>query len=207
MSSNINAQKPLEISFKNGVSRKSIQRVGIKIKFYIMKKFLFLGLFAVMCLTACNNQQKKLETSQQTIDSLNAVIALDHSSEAAGLMETDIKWSQTAETNNAEGFLSYYASGAILLPPNEKMLTDKEAIEKEIKGMFSSGVSVKWLPIKAEVSRSGDMGYTVGTYKMESKDKKGKVSTETGKYMEFWKKQADGSWKAVTDMFSADGTK
>ena len=66
------------------------------------------------------------------------------------------------------------------------------------------GYNLKWQTKKAEVSRSGDMAYSLGEYQWKSKDAKGKDYSENGKYTEIWKKQADGSWKCVADIWNAD---
>jgi len=55
-----------------------------------------------------------------------------------------------------------------------------------------------------EASRSGDFAYDIGTYQLTMNDPQGKPMSERGKYTVVWKKQADGSWKAVADMFSSD---
>jgi ketosteroid isomerase-like protein len=54
---------------------------------------------------------------------------------------------------------------------------------------------------RVEVAKSGDLGYTQGTYTMTTTDPKTKKPvTDKGKC----KKQADGTWKAVADMSSSD---
>jgi len=39
---------------------------------------------------------------------------------------------------------------------------------------------------------------------MATTDQKGNPATEKGKYLTVWKKQADGSWKVIEDMFNSD---
>jgi ketosteroid isomerase-like protein len=39
---------------------------------------------------------------------------------------------------------------------------------------------------------------------MTENDAAGKPMTDKGKYLEVWKKQADGTWKCVVDMFNTD---
>ena len=53
--------------------------------------------------------------------------------------------------------------------------------------------------MKIEVARSGDIGYAIGTFEGVVDD-----APVKGKYVEIWKKQADGSWKVAADMFSPD---
>jgi ketosteroid isomerase-like protein len=67
--------------------------------------------------------------------------------------------------------------------------------------------SLTWKPIGADVSSSGDLGYTYGTYEFRSKDASGKPSVSHGKYTSIWKRQKDGSWKVVLDMGNASPEK
>ena len=93
----------------------------------------------------------------------------------------------------------------MVLAPNEQMASGKEAIRKVISDLFAMpGFSVKWQPTKVEAARSGDLGYAWGTYELTANDPKGNPMTDRGKYVEVWKKQADGSWKAIVDTFNSD---
>jgi ketosteroid isomerase-like protein len=55
-----------------------------------------------------------------------------------------------------------------------------------------------WEPPFADVSRSGDLGYTYGTYRIAAKDAPSK-NLENGNYYRIWKKQA-GKWIVVADL-------
>lgn len=54
-----------------------------------------------------------------------------------------------------------------------------------------------WQPEAADVSSSGDLGYSYGLYRLENKDASGKA--ETGNYLRIWKKQGS-TWKVVVDL-------
>ena len=59
--------------------------------------------------------------------------------------------------------------------------------------------------VKVNVSKD-DLAYSQGTYSTSATDPKTKkVMAETGRYVEVYKKQADGSWKIVEDINSPDG--
>lgn len=163
---------------------------------------------AVFYLTACNNQPNQTANCQQTIDSLKAILTEDHSSEVAAIMKADSAWDRASEAKSAEGWLSFYTDDAIMMPPGEPVCTDKASREASIKNMFAiPGVSLRFQSTKVEVSRMGDLGYAAGVYQFSSKDAKGNVINETGKYCETWKKQTDGSWKCIVDIWNADQTK
>ena len=70
--------------------------------------------------------------------------------------------------------------------------------------MANPGFALSWQLTKAEASRGGDLGYTVGTYVLTLHDPKGEPVTDRGKYVTVWKKQADGSWKVAADIFNSD---
>jgi ketosteroid isomerase-like protein len=70
--------------------------------------------------------------------------------------------------------------------------------------MLAPDALVSWQVNQAEVARSGDIGYVRGVYQLVMKDVAGKATTEQGKFLELWKKQADGKWKCAVDSFSAD---
>ena len=67
--------------------------------------------------------------------------------------------------------------------------------------------SISWLPISAEVSESGDMGYLLENSKIVMKDSTGKEKIMTFKGVTIWKKQKDGSWKNAIDIMSPDSLK
>ena len=73
----------------------------------------------------------------------------------------------------------------------------KEAIAKAIQEDFSQG-DLSWRPTSVGVARSGDLGYTSGVYESAS----GGAVTDDGKYLTIWKKEADGSWRVLFDMFN-----
>ncbi len=170
-----------------------------------MKKLLFLSGAVVLYLTACTNQQNQPAGNQKTIDSLSAIINKDHSSEVAAIMKADSAWDKASAAKSVEGWLNFYTDGAIMMPPGEPVCRAKTSREASIKNMFAiPGVSLRFQSTKVEVSKMGDLGYAVGVYQFSSKDAKGNVLNETGKYCETWKKQPDGNWKCIVDIWNAD---
>jgi ketosteroid isomerase-like protein/quercetin dioxygenase-like cupin family protein len=116
----------------------------------------------------------------------------------AALIAADTDWSQT--TKEPDKFVAFFADNASIYAPGMPIVTGTEAIRKAYKEMSSApGFSLSWVPNKGEVSASGDLGYTTGTYEMGM----GGV-IEKGKYVTAWKKQADGAWKVTEDIFNAD---
>jgi ketosteroid isomerase-like protein len=124
---------------------------------------------------------------------------------AAAVQKADADWSAAAQAHNADSWVAFYADDAVVLPPNAPMAMTKSDIQKTIGDLLAlPGLSVSWQSTRAEASRAGDVGYAYGTYILTSNGANGVPSTDHGKYSEVWKKQADGSWKCVVDMWSSD---
>jgi uncharacterized protein (TIGR02246 family) len=128
-------------------------------------------------------------------------------SRAAGesaVKDQDAQWSKTAMANDLEGSVSYYSDDASMLPPNAPIATGKQAIRAVWASLLSPDVTVSWQVNKAEAARSGELAYVMGVYSITAKNPKGKPQEDRGKLVEVWKKQADGKWKVVADIFNSD---
>ena len=129
----------------------------------------------------------------------------DTRADEATLRKLDDEWSKAVGARDVEKTISYYSDDAVVMPPNIPTLTGKEPIRALWKSMLDSpDFSGGWKVTKVEVARSGDLAYISGNYEFNEKDGSGKPITDKGKYLEVWKKQADGSWKCVADMFNSD---
>jgi len=121
----------------------------------------------------------------------------------AVLRATDEKWSATAAKNDLDGTVAYYSDDAVLLPPNGLAAKDAKSIRANWAGMLGPNSSVSWKPAKVEVAQAGDLGYVWGSYVLVIKDPKNPVD-DRGKFVEVWRKQADGTWKCIVDTFNSD---
>ena len=123
----------------------------------------------------------------------------------AAVRQTDENWSKAAQSKKVDDWVAFYSDDAVLLPPNDKKASGKEDVRKYIGELLMlPGLALSWEPAKVEVALSGDLAYTQGSYQLTTTDAKGKPATDRGKTLEIWKKQADGTWKCVADMWSSD---
>ena len=130
---------------------------------------------------------------------------IDVEAERAALRNADGEWSKVAGAKDVDGFVAAVAENGSILSPNTPILTGKEAIGQWASEMMANpGFALSWQPTTVEVSRTGDLGYTVGTYELTLHDAQGNPMTDRGKYVTVWKKQPDGKWKVVADIFNSD---
>jgi uncharacterized protein (TIGR02246 family) len=124
--------------------------------------------------------------------------------EEAALRTLNTQWSQSAGAKDLEGTVSYYSDDAALFPPNAPVASGKQAIHAVWADTIASASAISWQTDKVEVARSGDLAYVTGTYQTTAKDPKAQPVNDSGKFVEVWKKQGDGKWKAVADIFNSD---
>jgi uncharacterized protein (TIGR02246 family) len=131
--------------------------------------------------------------------------APDLDAEAATLMETSRAWSATASSGDTETILSYWADDAVMMAPGQPPLRGKPAIREYVESMSSiPGARIEWEPLEAHVASSGDMAYLIEQNRLSFQDSTGATVTETNKVVTVWRKQPDGSWKNVIDIWNAD---
>jgi ketosteroid isomerase-like protein len=138
----------------------------------------------------CNSDSKSVPTSRDV--------------DVEAIRQADLAWSAAQAADGLDGAMSFYVDDAILLPPGSPMAIGKAAIREASAAIDSPGFSVSWKPMKVEVAQSGELGYAIGNFEGNNVDSEGNLVPVKGKYVEIWKKQADGSWKVAVDMFSTD---
>ncbi len=120
--------------------------------------------------------------------------------ERALLLETDREFARTSiMIGTAEAFHAFLDSDALQLPAGGHPVRCRDNIYFQMKAENSSAV-LNWEPQEAEVARSGDLGYTWGTYTYSWVDAESGLQSRYGKYLNIWKKQPDGKWKVLIDM-------
>jgi ketosteroid isomerase-like protein len=125
--------------------------------------------------------------------------------EAAAIRKADTDAATAATARNVDALMAFYTDDTTVMPPNAAMITGRENAKKFFADMMNlPDFSIAWQPTKAEAARSGDVGYSIGTYHNMFTAPDGGMVMEDGKYATVWKKQADGSWKLAVDMFNSN---
>lgn len=121
------------------------------------------------------------------------------------IREADAATLKAAQAKDVDGAVANYAEDGSWLPPNAPMVNGKAAIRAGwLKLINSPGFNIDWQIDKLEVSRAGDLGYTIYTYQLALEDPNGNPIKDHGKDMAIWKKQSDGGWKMIADTFNSD---
>jgi len=125
--------------------------------------------------------------------------------ETSALLETDARFAASSRENGmAEAFYRFMAPDGMLLRPGEGPIRGPQAARDRMSGR--SDIILTWSAQGADVSSSRDLGYTWGIYQVERAAPEGPVRLGTGKYLNVWKRQADGTWKVLVDIGNEDAS-
>lgn len=115
--------------------------------------------------------------------------------ERAALLSAEQTFSKHSQTHGArKAFMSRAAASVNVFRENRSPFRGSTAAAEAIP----AGTNLwTWKPEGWDVSRSGDLGYSYGTYWLKSSD--ANTQAETGNYFRIWKKQGK-VWKVVVDV-------
>ncbi|HEX8137263.1 MAG TPA: DUF4440 domain-containing protein [Pyrinomonadaceae bacterium] len=119
----------------------------------------------------------------------------DLESERAALINQEREFLKASQSVGvAKAFQDFMSPEARLHRNGMQPMTERDSI----RSYFSEKErTLRWEPIKADVSASGDLGYTYGSYEVKAEGASGK--TEKGYYVRVWKRSREGKWKVVLD--------
>jgi uncharacterized protein (TIGR02246 family) len=129
-----------------------------------------------------------------------------HEAEVKVLRDVEVDEEQAWISKDPEKAVSFYADDAIVMNPNTPAVSGRDQIRASMRPFFDDpGATVKYQITNVEVAQSGDLGYTVGTYVATSTDPvTRKVVVDRGKALTIRKRQPDGTWKIVQDIYHSD---
>jgi len=119
------------------------------------------------------------------------------------LRSADAAWEKAAETRDLEAYISFFAADALLLWPDRPPVDTKDA-RAALSGITSPTYHVTRKLSRVEVAHSGEFGYTSGRYEQAFTGQDGIRMREQGRYTIVWRRQGDGRWKSVVDMYNRD---
>jgi len=142
-----------------------------------MKKTVVL-LWILLAITACGQNSPATDTA-----------ALEARSDA---------WESALNAKDVDALVNLYTEDARLLPPDGLMTSGQDGVRAAFGGMIDAGIGGE--TTRVETTVRGDIGFIVGTFSLTSGDD----VVGTGKYIETWRRGADGQWLIANDIFNND---
>jgi uncharacterized protein (TIGR02246 family) len=129
-----------------------------------------------------------------------------HDADVKAVKDNETQWNQDWAAKDPDKIANHYSNDAVLMVPGSLAVSGKDAIEKSLTQMTSDpAMALNFHASKVEVSKSGDLAYTQGSYILAVTDPQTKqVINDHGSYVTAYRKMADGTWKAVSDIATSD---
>jgi ketosteroid isomerase-like protein len=154
------------------------------LKYTMMLRFLGLGLLLIV-FAACLFKRKPQPPPNLEREKLI-------------LMDADRAFSKMSEEEGMKAaFMDYIDSNGVLLRPGRYPVVGADAVDF-LSQLNDRDYTMQWEPAGVEIAKSGELGYTYGTYKVIYKTG-ASDSTFYGTYVNVWRRQEDGRWKYVLD--------
>lgn len=129
---------------------------------------------------------RKIAFSILALTLSTSVFAQKSDGTTKSLVKAEKEFAADAKTGANDAFLKYAAPTALVFRPNPTSAKTYYASAKDMK-------TLSWSPVYAQVSKSGDWGFTSGNYSIAGTKK------SYGHYLSVWK-AADGKWAYVLDI-------
>lgn len=109
---------------------------------------------------------------------------------------------ENAELGYIEGYNKHMADDVLILPPGAQPVMGREKYYAQMKAEGLAG-QLEGDVLGAEVSASGDMGWTWGRWVFTVQDSSGNPVVSYGKYLCTWSK-IDGQWKMTSNIWNSN---
>jgi ketosteroid isomerase-like protein len=126
----------------------------------------------------------------------------DHAADEKTIRDGEAQWVLDFNSRTVDRVLSHYAPDAASMLPDTPLMIGTDAIRAGVKMEFADpNSSLHFHPTKVEIAQSGEIAYSQGVFTYTGTDPKTKkAASQDGNYVEVYKKQPDGSWKAIEDI-------
>jgi uncharacterized protein (TIGR02246 family) len=128
---------------------------------------------------------------------------MNRDAEGDALMKLSRDWSAMIATAPIDHWIDFWAEDAVMMPPGLPPIRGKAAIRQYVETAAKlPGFQIRWEPESVCVSQSGDLAYMIERNVTTINDPQGKEITTHGKVVTVWRREADGSWRNVVDMWN-----
>jgi uncharacterized protein (TIGR02246 family) len=125
--------------------------------------------------------------------------------DSAGIVAADSAFQAAMKAGSAAQAAAVYATDASLLPPNQPLRRGRTAIQAFWGGLLEA-YTVQFESASDVIEGRGDVAYTMGHYRFTAlpKEKNFPGIADEGKFVVILKKQPDGSWKYIVDIYNSN---
>ena len=123
----------------------------------------------------------------------------------AALRDAADAYHAAASTKDRDAVVAFYADDAVMMPPNARQVEGIDGVRNYRFGFIENpSVETQFETTRVDVSTGGDVGWTLAMVEVTFAGPDGEPAGDRIRDFHVWKKQADGSWKIVVDMWNSE---
>ncbi len=118
------------------------------------------------------------------------------------IQDADKQYADAFNRGDLAAVAALHTEDVLYLPPNASAVSGRQGVESTAKELFDAG----WKNMSfssVQFGSDGDLAYHVGTFSVDAPTDEG-MRKEEGKFVDIYKRQADGSWKVHVTIFNSD---
>jgi uncharacterized protein (TIGR02246 family) len=123
------------------------------------------------------------------------------SEDLGAIRASSAEWVETYNRNDWPALAALFSPDASMMPPNSSAVVGREAIaawEAEFETGFRIALDIQ------QIDGRGDLAVVSGRSCVFIPNETGGYGVDVGKFLEIRKKQSDGNWLVVSDIFNSD---
>lgn len=121
------------------------------------------------------------------------------------LMDADREFSAAVASGGSEAWASWFAEDGAMIQRGAGEISGRVAIKQRMTNLDDPEVTLRWEPLRADIARSGDLGWTTGEYVSEGPGPDGELVRGQGRYVSIWRRDSEGAWRVVMDLGNPTG--
>ena len=129
---------------------------------------------------------------------------IDIEAESAALSKAANRYHEAGHSMDIDTMASLYAADALVLPPYSETKKGTAGVREFLTAFDETpGFQVRFETPTVVVSKGGNLGYTLADIEITVDGPDGQPVTSRERDFHLWKKQADGSWKVIIDIWNS----
>ena len=151
-------------------------------------------------LVGCAKKEAAPATDSTAVAAPGATAATDHTADAAKIVAADSAWLRGVMSKNVDSIMAWYTPDAVSYGFGATPASGTDQLRAEYVEMVkSTATNPKLLSNTVRFSDDGSLAYDHGTYQMTMQAPGKKAETQTGAYLNVWKR-TDAGWKLAVEM-------
>lgn len=126
--------------------------------------------------------------------------AADSSAAERELLAADRSFARATSARGAEGWTSWFLEGGGMIGPGYRV-QGLAAVRDAMRAAFARpGYRIEWEPAEAHPGPGSATGFTVGSYRILTRESGGVAVVERGRYVTLWRRDEAGRWRVRLDV-------